>query len=142
MATFSSVIDMFDATMDDLLMRGIKGLVDLPSTYSCRYVCGQKLENLVLIMDSRWAFVMTVARRLRSFIVGLTGHDPRKHDGPLHSSYQTCGGHNGTMTLGKVVNLACAVPLYAWGRYLFVAAKAAHGFFHLAEVEMYDGMLA
>ncbi|KAK2148757.1 hypothetical protein NP493_3151g00003 [Ridgeia piscesae] len=39
----------------------------------------------------------------------------------------------------EVVNLTCAVPLYAWGRYLFVAANASENIFHLAEVEVYDG---
>ncbi|KAK2152093.1 hypothetical protein NP493_2529g00006, partial [Ridgeia piscesae] len=41
---------------------------------------------------------------------------------------------------GDSVTLTCVTPMYAWGRYLFVAARVDQ-YFHLAEVEVFDGML-
>ena len=41
------------------------------------------------------------------------------------------------MHLREVVILTYAVPLYAWGRYLFVAANATREYIHVAYVEMY-----
>ena len=86
---------------------------------------------------------MAVALQADSFIVGLSDHDPREQaGGPLHSSYQTCAEDYRPKNSDEVVDVTCTVPLYAWGRYLFVAVSATKGSFHLAgiEVEVYDGM--
>ena len=60
--------------------------------------------------------------------------NPKQHDGPLHSSFQIYCGHSRPMNLREVVTLTCAAPLYAWGRYLFVAANATSEYIHVAEV--------
>ena len=81
-----------------------------------------------------------MAHRLRSFSVGLTDYDPRTNDGPLNSPFQICATHNDLLAVLEAISLKCAATLYAWGRYLFVAASV-NEYFHLGEVEVYDGML-
>ena len=40
----------------------------------------------------------------------------------------------------RTVDLVCETPMYAWGRYLFVAANVSE-FLNLGEVEVFDGKL-
>ena len=81
-------------------------------------------------------------RRLRNFTVGLTDTRPGKNNYPLKAPFLLCATRDKTSRLpGASVTLPCATPMYAWGRYLFVEARVKD-FFHLAEVEVFDGTLA
>ena len=89
-------------------------------------------------------------RRLRNFTVGLTDTRPGKNNYPLKAPFLLCATHgkvgargcNKTSRLtGASVTLPCDTPMYAWGRYLFVEARVDR-YFHLAEVEVFDGTLA
>ena len=89
-------------------------------------------------------------RRLENFTVGLTDTRPSKNNYPLKAPFLLCATHgkvgerrcNKTSRLpGASVTLPCDTPMYAWGRYLFVEARVKD-FFHLAEVEVFDGTLA
>ena len=75
--------------------------------------------------------------RLRSFIIGLTDHDPRTGVSPLDAPFIKCASH-GAMGDVHTVDLMCDTPMYAWGRFLFVAANVVD-FFNLGEVEVFDG---
>ena len=78
---------------------------------------------------------------MKSISVRLTDHDPLKDRGPLHAASQTCAEYHKVMDSLEVVELICTSPLYAWGRYLFLVPVTPSGFFHLSEVEVYDGKL-
>ena len=80
-----------------------------------------------------------MARRLKSFVVLLTDRSPLKGGGPFNdNSRQTCAEHNEEMNSGQEVILTCANPL--WGRYLVLDARVTD-YFHLSEVEVFDGKL-
>ncbi|KAI0235811.1 hypothetical protein LSAT2_013678 [Lamellibrachia satsuma] len=66
----------------------------------------------------------------------MTDHDPRPNHWPLDSPFLKCAAH-GAVGRGQSVDVTCTLPLYAWGRYLFVAANV-NGYFHLFEIEVFD----
>ena len=76
---------------------------------------------------------------LGNFTIGLTDHDPTSGNGPLNNPFLKCATH-GSIGGVRTVSLTCESPLYARGRYLFVAATV-YDYFDLAEVEVFDGKL-
>ena len=89
-------------------------------------------------------------RRLKNFTIGLTDLHPYPNLDPLKSPFQLCTTHgalgnescdSGSQHIpGTAASLTCAALLYAWGRYLFIAANV-DTYFHLTEVEVFDGRL-
>ena len=77
--------------------------------------------------------------RVLNFTIGLTDQDPRIGNGPLNYPFLKCATH-GAMGDVRTVNLTCESPLYARRRYLFMAANVTN-YFHVAEVEVFDGKL-
>ena len=88
--------------------------------------------------------------RLYNFTIGLTEQLPDTNHNPLESPFQMCIRHGRLgmhrcvrgepLTPGDAASLTCSALMYAWGRYLFVAANV-HDYFHLTEVEVFDGRL-
>jgi len=95
-----------------------------------------------LVTCSRRVYSNTALDKLKSFTVGLTDQSPTKEHGPLEAPFQTCASHEGQLTSGEIVELTCTHLLYACGRFLFVAAKAAYGMLNLCEVEVFSGTLS
>ena len=112
-------------------------------------ICILMLLDLLEDVDLVWI--------VKHFIISITQlhdlvdwHTPQYEIYPLESPFQQCTKHGqlGRRRCkkhlpplpGASVTLTCVTPMYAWGRYLFVAA-GVYGYFHLAEVEVFDGML-
>jgi len=108
--------------------------------HKCNYIKQYYLDELFYISEIR----------LINFTIGLTDQLPTTY--PLASSFQLCATHGGLVgsnpqcegdgpvpVPGASVTLSCT-PTYARGRYLFIAAHV-QTFFHLSEVQVYDGRL-
>ena len=78
-----------------------------------------------------------MAERLKSFAVLLADRSPDNKGEQFTDNWaRTCAEHNEVVTSGQKVELTCTQPL--WGRYLVLDARV-NGYFHLTEVEVFDG---
>ena len=90
------------------------------------------LPFLLYLKAEYYILYVLIVDRLHGFTIGMTDRDPRTNHWPLNSPFLECATH-GAVGRGQSVELTCKLPLYTWGRYLFVAANV-EGYFHLVEI--------